>query len=49
MLGARFNAGFIGMLILGCAAMALIAFAVEHRIPARANGISTPAMERSDV
>ncbi|HEX7537293.1 MAG TPA: MFS transporter [Dermatophilaceae bacterium] len=49
MLGARFNAGFIGMLVLGCAAMALIAFAVEHRIPARANGISTPAMEPSEV
>ncbi|HYO18815.1 MAG TPA: MFS transporter, partial [Dermatophilaceae bacterium] len=50
MLGARFNAGFIGMLILGCAAMALIAFAVEHRIPARANGIITPAAaELSEV
>jgi MFS family permease len=47
MLGARFNVAFIGMLILGCAAMALIAFAVEHRIPDQANGIITPATELS--
>ena len=40
MLGARFNVAFIGMLILGCAVMALIARAVEHRIPAHANGIA---------
>jgi len=42
MLGARHNAAFIGMLMLGCGAMALIAFAVERRIPAQANGIRTP-------
>jgi MFS family permease len=47
MLGARFNVAFIGMLILGCAVMALIAFAVEHRIPDQANGIITPATELS--
>jgi MFS family permease len=39
MLGARFNVEFIGMLILGCAVMAFIAMAVEHRIPDQANGI----------
>lgn len=44
MLGAHFNVAFIGMLILGCALMALIALAVEHRIPAQANGIR-PAVE----
>jgi MFS family permease len=49
MLGARLNGGFIGMLILGCAAMALIAFAVEHRIPAHANGITSPVPELSGV
>lgn len=43
MLGARFNIAFIGMLILGCAVMALIALAVEHRIPAHANGVRAPA------
>ncbi len=43
MLGARFNVAFIGMLIVGCAVMALIALAVERRIPAQANGIKTPA------
>ena len=47
MLGARFNVEFIGMLILGCAAMALIALAVEHRIPAKANGIQSSATELS--
>ena len=49
MLGARFNVAFIGLLILGCAVMALIAFAVERRIPAHANGIQSPAMELSPV
>jgi MFS family permease len=49
MLGARFNVEFIGMLILGCAVMAFIAFAVEHRIPPQANGISTPAAKLSQV
>ena len=47
MLGARLNGAFIGMLILGCAVMALIALAVEHRIPAHANGIQTPTAEVS--
>jgi len=49
MLGAHVNGGFIAMLILGCAAMALIAIAVEHRIPARANGVSPPAAVLSEV
>ena len=49
MLGARFNVAFIGMLILGCGAMAYIAFAVEHRIPAQANGVKPPAAELSGV
>ena len=49
MLGARFNVAFIGMLILGCAVMSLIALAVERRIPARANGIRTPAAALSGV
>jgi MFS family permease len=49
MLGARFNVAFIGVLILGCAVMALIALAVEHRIPAQANGIRSPATELSPV
>jgi MFS family permease len=48
MLGARLNVEFIGMLILGCALMALIALAVEHRIPAQANGVS-PAVGLSPV
>ena len=43
--GAHFKVEFIGMLILGCAAMAVIALAVERRIPAQANGIKTPAAE----
>ncbi len=47
MLGARFNVAFIGMLIIGCAVMALIAFAVERRIPAQANGIRSPATDLS--
>ena len=47
MLGARFNVAFIGVLILGCAVMALIALAVEHRIPAKANGIQSSATELS--
>ena len=47
MLGARFNVAFIGVLILGCAMMALIARAVEHRIPAKANGIQSSATELS--
>lgn len=42
MLGARFNVEFIGLLILGCAVMALIALAVERRIPDQANGIAAP-------
>jgi MFS family permease len=42
MLGARFNGAFIGLLIVGCAVMALIALAVERRIPAQANGVKPP-------
>jgi MFS family permease len=49
MLGARFNVAFIGMLIVGCAVIALIALAVERRIPAQANGIHSPAMDLSPV
>ena len=49
MLGARFNVAFIGLLIVGCAVMALIALAVERRIPAQANGIHSPAMDLSPV
>jgi len=49
MLGARLNGEFIGMLILGCAVMAFIAFAVERRIPAQANGIASPVPELSGV
>jgi len=49
MLGAHFNVAFIGMLILGCGVMALIALAVEHRIPAQANGITAPGAELSRV
>jgi MFS family permease len=49
MLGARLNVGFIGMLVLGCAVMAFIALAVEHRIPAQANGIRTSAAELSQA
>jgi MFS family permease len=49
MLGARLNGEFIGMLILGCAVMALIALGVEHRIPAQANGVKSPAAELSGV
>jgi len=47
MLGARLNVEFIGMLILGCAVMAFIAMAVEHRIPEQANGITTATAELS--
>jgi MFS family permease len=42
MLAARFNVEFIGLLVLGCAVMALIALAVERRIPDQANGITAP-------
>ncbi|HEY5248793.1 MAG TPA: MFS transporter, partial [Dermatophilaceae bacterium] len=49
MLGAHLNAAFIGMLILGCGLMALIALAVEHRIPDQANGITPPAAELSQA
>jgi len=49
MLGARLNVEFIGMLILGCAVMALIAMAVERRIPARANGIKPAGAELSQA
>ena len=47
MLGARLHVAFIGMLILGCAVMAFIAFAVERRIPAQANGIKSPEADLS--
>jgi len=47
MLGARLNVEFIGLLVLGCGLMAVIAFAVEHRIPDQANGITAPAAELS--
>jgi MFS family permease len=47
MLGARFNVDFIAMLILGCAFIAMIAFAVERRIPDQANGITAPVAELS--
>jgi MFS family permease len=47
MLGARFNVQFIALLILGCAAMAFIAMAVERRIPDVANGIAAPVRARA--
>jgi MFS family permease len=47
MLGARLNVEFIATLILGCVAMAFITLAVEHRIPERANGVTTGAAELS--
>ena len=43
MLGSHVNVAFIGMLIAGCAVMALLALAVERRIPDRAYGIATTA------
>ena len=49
MLGAQLNREFIGLLILGCAAMAFIARAVERSIPARANGVFPPVTELSEV
>ena len=49
MLGARFNVEFIGILILGCALMAFIAIAVERRIPAQANDITTSTAELNRV
>ena len=47
MLGARFNVAFIGLLIVGCVVMAILALAVEPRIPARANGVKVPGVELS--
>jgi len=38
---------FIALLILGCAVMAVIALAVEHRIPDRANGLAPGPAELS--
>jgi MFS family permease len=49
MLGARLDVEFIGMLILGCAVMAFIAMAVEHRIPDQANGLEPQPGELSLV
>jgi MFS family permease len=46
MIGAHWNVPFIAMLILGCAAMAVLTLGVERRIPAHANGVqpaTTPA------
>ncbi len=39
MIGAGWHGGFIGLLLLGCAAMAWIALRTERRIPAAANGV----------
>ena len=48
MIGAGWHGGFIGLLLLGCAAMAWIALRTERRIPAAANGVlpaQVPATE----
>jgi hypothetical protein len=47
MLGARLNVEFIGMLIAGCALMALMAIALERWSPDQANAITSPAVELS--
>ena len=39
MIGAGWHGRFIGLLLLGCAAMAWIALRTERRIPAAANGV----------
>ena len=39
LIGAGWHAGFIGLLLVGCAAMALTAMRTERRIPASANGV----------
>jgi MFS family permease len=39
LIGAGWHAGFIGLLLLGCAAMAWIAMRTERRITAHANGV----------
>jgi MFS family permease len=49
MLGARFNVEFIALLILGCAVMAVIALAVERRIPDQANGITAPGAGAAEL
>ena len=49
MIGAGWHGGFIGLLLLGCAAMAWIALRTERRIPAAANGVlpaQVPATEQ---
>lgn len=48
LIGAHWNAAFIGMLVLGCAVMAGVARTVERRIPAHANGLR-PALGQPAV
>ena len=45
MIGARWDLPFIAMLIGGCALMAVLAMAVERRIPAAANGVASSVPE----
>jgi len=45
MIGARLDLAFIAMLVGGCAVMAVLAMAVERRIPAHANGVAAEASE----
>jgi hypothetical protein len=40
---------FIALLILGCAVMAVIALAVERRIPDQANGITAPGAGAAEL
>jgi MFS family permease len=42
LIGAGWHAGFIGLLLVGCAAMAWIALRTERRIPPHVNGVKPP-------
>jgi MFS family permease len=42
LIGAGWHAGFIGLLLVGCAAMAWIALRTERRIPPHVNGVARP-------
>jgi MFS family permease len=40
LLGNGFDAGYIAVMVLGCAGIVVLAFALERRLPASANGVS---------
>ena len=49
LIGRSLASVYVALLVGGCAVLAVIALAVERRLPAHVNGLRTPAVEAADA